>query len=113
MKKRVLLAAVVMGLTIALLAARGYAADATHDPNIQKRFEHQQKRINDGLASGQLTRDEAALVQDNLNRIMADEAQLKAAGKLTPKEKARIEHKLDMNSDMIYKEKHNAIRRID
>ncbi len=113
MKGRVSFAAVVMGLAIALLTVGAYAADALHDPGIQKRFEHQQKRIDQGIASGQLTKDEAALVQDNLNRIMADEARLKAAGKLTPKEKARLEHKLDLNSDMIYREKHNVIKRID
>jgi hypothetical protein len=113
MKKRVLLASIVMGLAIVLLAAGGYAADATHDPGIQKRFVNQQKRIDNGIASRQLTQEEAAIVQDNLNRIMADEAQLKAAGKLTPKEKARIEQKLDLNSEMIIREKHNAIRRLD
>jgi uncharacterized protein HemX len=113
MKKRVLLAAVVMGLAIALLAVGGYAGDPTHDPNIQKRFDKQQMRINDGVRTGKLTKDEAALVQDNLDRIKADEAQLKAAGKLTGKEKERINKKLDMNGKMISKEKQNAIKRIE
>ena len=113
MKKRALLAAVVMGLAIALLAVRGYAGDPTHDPKIQERFERQQMRIDQGVKTGTLTKDEAALVQDNLNKIKADEAQLKAAGKLTDKEKARIMKKLDLNSKMIMKEKHNAIRQIE
>lgn len=113
MKKRALLVAVVMGLAVVLLTAGVYAGDKTHDPNIQKRFESQQKRIDQGVASGQLTKDEAALVQDNLNRIMADEAKLKAAAQLTDKEKARINKKLDQNSDMITREKHNVIKRID
>jgi len=113
MKKRVILAAVAMAMAIALSAVGSYAADTTHDPNIQKRFEKQQMRIDEGVRTGKLTKDEAALVQDNLDRIKADEAQLKAAGKLTPKEKNRIEHKLDLNSKMIMKQKRNAIKHIE
>jgi polyhydroxyalkanoate synthesis regulator phasin len=82
-------------------------------PGIVERFEHQQKRIDDGVKKGSLTTEEAALVQDNLNRIKADEAKLKADGKLTPKEKESLNHKLDLNGQMIKKEKKNAIKHID
>jgi len=112
MKKRVL-AALIVGLTVVFLAAAGYAAKAVHDPDIQKRFDTQQKRIDAGVASGQLTKQEAALVQDNLNRIMAAEAKMKADGKLTPKDRSILEQKLNQNSLMISRERNNAIRRID
>lgn len=114
MKKRVLLTAVVMGMAIVLLVSRGYAAnDPSHDPKIVEMIENQQMRIDQGVKKGQLTKDEAALVQGNLDRIKADEAQLKAAGKLTEKEKTRIIKKLDQNSKMIHQERGNVIRQID
>jgi polyhydroxyalkanoate synthesis regulator phasin len=113
MKKRVFFAALMMGLVMALLTTGAYAADSTQDPAIQKRIENQQKRIDSGVASGQLTKQEAALVQDNLNRIKANEAKMKADGKLTPMEKTRLVQKLNRNELMIGHEKNNAIRRID
>jgi len=110
------LAVVMVGLPMVLFSAGAYASDPdhkTHDPKIVERFEHQQKRIDDGVKKGSLTTEEAALVQDNLNRIKAEEAKLKAAGQLTPKEKESLSHKLDLNSEMIKKEKKNAIRHIE
>jgi polyhydroxyalkanoate synthesis regulator phasin len=117
MKKQLSFLAVVMvGLPMVLFSAGAYASDPdhkTHDPKIVERFEHQQKRIDDGVKKGSLTTEEAALVQDNLNRIKAEEAKLKDAGQLTPKEKESLNHKLDLNSEMIKKEKQNVIRHID
>jgi polyhydroxyalkanoate synthesis regulator phasin len=119
MKKQLSFLAVVMvGLPMVLFSAGAYASDPdhnplTHDPKIVERFEHQQKRIDDGVKKGSLTTEEAALVQGNLDRIKADEEKLKAAGQLTPKEKERLEHKLDLNSEMIKKEKHNEIKHIE
>ena len=117
MKKQLSFLAVVMvGLPMVLFSAGAYASDPdhkTHDPKIVERFEHQQTRIDEGVKKGSLTTEEAALVQDNLNRIKADEEKLKAAGELTPKEKERLNHKLDLNSEMIKKEKKNVIKHID
>ena len=117
MKKHLFFLAIVMvGLPMVLFSAGAYAGDPnhkTHDPKIAERFEHQQKRIDEGIKTGSLTTEEAELVQDNLNRIKADEAKLKAAGQLTPKEKERLNHKLDLNGKMIKKEKKNTIRHIE
>ena len=119
MKKQLSFLAVVMvGLPMVLFSAGAYASDAdhnplTHDPKFMHRFEAQQNAIDDGVKKGLLTTEEAALVQDNLNRIKADEAKLKAAGQLTQKERERLGHKLDLNGVMINKEKTNEIRHID
>src|SRR5580765_354914 len=77
-----LLAVVIVGLPLVLFNAGAYASDPNYKPLVE-RFEHQQERIDDGVKKGSLTTEEAALVQDNLNRIKADEAKLKAAGQLT------------------------------
>jgi polyhydroxyalkanoate synthesis regulator phasin len=117
-KQQSFLAVVMVGLPLVLFSAGAYASDSdhnplTHDPKIVERFEHQQKRIDDGVKKGSLTTEEAAMVQDNLNRIKAEEAKLKAAAQLTPKAKESLKHKLDLNSEMIESEKKNVIRRID
>ena len=118
MKKQMSFLAVMVGLPMVLFSAGAYAADpvvkpVTHDPQIMERFANQQRRIDDGVKKGTLTKDEAALVQDNLNRIKDKEAKLAADGKLTPEEKKILNDKLDMNGEMIKSQKKNAIRRID
>jgi polyhydroxyalkanoate synthesis regulator phasin len=112
MKKKMVIAASAALIMFVLSVVAAYAGD-TRDPGIRGRIEEQQKRIDQGIASGSLTRQEADIVQDNLNRIRESEARMKADGRLTPRERARLEHMLDRNSKMIYKEKHNPIRRIE
>lgn len=112
MKKKIVVATSLALIVFVLSAVAAYAGN-TKDPKIRERIEEQQKRIDQGTASGSLTRQEADIVQDNLNRIRESEARMKADGKLTPRERKRLEHMLDRNSKMIYKEKHNPIRRIE
>ncbi len=112
MKKKMVITTSVALIVFVLSAIAAHAGN-TKDPGIRARIEEQQKRLDQGRASGQLTRREADIVQDNLNRIRESEARMKADGKLTPKERKRLENMLDRNSQMIYKEKHNPIRRIE
>ena len=112
MKKPLFVLLLIGGLVMVLLSGGTYAADPatnplTHDPKIQERFENQQKRIDAGVKAGSLTQAEAALVQDNLNRIKEEEAKLKAAGQLTPEAKKRLNQKLDLNSQKIKAGRHN------
>ena len=113
MKRQLTYLSVLVGLPLVLLGPGAFANDPSHDPKIVQRFERQQMRIDNGVKKGLLTKDEAALVQDNLNRIKAEEAKLKAAGQLTPKAKNSLHRKLDLNSKMIEKEKENVIKQID
>ena len=113
MKKQLSFIVVMMGLSIVLFSAGAYANDPAHDPGIVERFGKQQMRIDAGVKKGSLTKEEAAAVQDNLNRIKDEEAKLKAAGQLTVKAKESLNHKLDLNSKMIESEKKNTILRID
>jgi hypothetical protein len=87
-------------------------AGNTRDPGIRERIAEQQARIDEGISSGQLTRHEANILQDNLNWIKTEEARLKADGRLTPEERARLHRMLDKNSAMIYRKKHNPIVRL-
>ncbi|OGW25881.1 MAG: hypothetical protein A2X59_12970 [Nitrospirae bacterium GWC2_42_7] len=71
------------------------------------RIDNQQKRIDQGIASGELTRHEAGILQDNLNNISKRYEKMKSDGILTSKEQEKLEKKLDENSEMLYSKKHN------
>jgi len=76
---------------------------------IRERIGDQQKRIDQGIASGELTRQEAETLQDNLSWIKYEFARLTDDGKLTPGERSRIDCLLDRNNNMIVNKKHNPI----
>jgi hypothetical protein len=98
---------------IVILSAGSILAGNTYDPKIQERITKQQHRIDTGIASGSLTSREAEILQDNLNWVKSEETRLKADGKLNKRERERLHEMLDNNSDMIYKKKHNAIKRLN
>ena len=77
---------------------------------VDERFERQEKRIADGMKAGKLTQAEASALKDNLSYIKAEEARLKADGKLNDKEKDRLNKKLDQNSKMIEDKKNNPVK---
>jgi len=79
---------------------------------IPARIDTQQQRISQGIASGELTRNEADQLQDNLNYIRNDYSRMTADGRLTQGEIHRLERMLNQNSAMIQNKKHNAVRRL-
>jgi septal ring factor EnvC (AmiA/AmiB activator) len=80
---------------------------------IQSRIDDQQSRIRRGVSSRQLTRQEAAILQDNLNWIKKRLARLKADGRLSGADREQLERMLDDNGKMIIREKRDAaIRRL-
>lgn len=79
----------------------------------QTRIDQQQKRIDNGIRSGELTRKEAEIVQENLDKIKAAYSRMKADGRLSEKEQEKLDSKLDRNDKMIYDKKHNTIERFD
>ena len=102
MKRFGFLALIATGLLISTLSAG----------EIQRRQVRQQKRIGQGVKSGQLTAKETAKLERKevrLNRqIRRDRAD---GGGLSAKERARIDRKQDQLSREIYKEKHDAQHR--
>ena len=99
----------VIALTLALLP--GYAlaqtTDTTSTPRIDKRQENQEKRIEKGAQSGQLTDKEAKRLEKGQRRIQKMEDKAMADGKMTKKERKRIEHAQDEESKRIYRERHD------
>ena len=82
-------------------------------PTINQRENHQQDRIAQGVRSGQLTAGETARLEDRESAINHEVRADRAAngGKLTPQERARVNHQLNRTSRAIYRDKHNAARR--
>jgi hypothetical protein len=79
---------------------------------IPQRLANQQKNIDRGIKSKELTQQEAKLLQDNLNYIKNEEARLKAAGKLSDQEKSRLNILLDQNRAMIENKRDNPVKAI-
>jgi competence protein ComGF len=83
-----------------------------YQADIPERIANQQWRIDQGVASRELTRAEADVLQDNLNWIRDTFARMKADGRLNQRETDRLEEMLDQNSKMIFNKKHNPIRKV-
>ena len=75
--------------------------------DFQQRIQTQQQRINQGVQSGALTKNEASTLQGNLDYIRDAFARQKADGRLNLQEQQRLENMLNENSKMIRQEKHD------
>ena len=78
--------AVAVVFILMISVAFAYSED-THELGVQKRIAKQQKKINDGVVSGNLTAREARVLQENLNQVKNKEKKLHADGKLNSNEK--------------------------
>jgi uncharacterized membrane protein YebE (DUF533 family) len=76
-------------------------------PVINQRQANQQNRINQGVASGQLTGNEAARLQRGQARVDNMKANAKADGVVTRSERAQIKSAQNVQSNRIYNKKHN------
>lgn len=100
-------------LTIAALLISTLPAVALAQPStthIDQRQEMQQKRIEQGVQSGQLTSKEAANLEKGQAKVQKMENRATKDGTLTPKERARIEREQDKQDKKIYREKHDKQR---
>ena len=98
-------------LLIGALALPAFAQTTARDPaatpGIDKRQANQQRRIEEGVKSGQLTPREAARLEKGQARIQRMEDRAKADGVVTKQERARIEHAQNVESRKIAREKHD------
>jgi polyhydroxyalkanoate synthesis regulator phasin len=96
-----------------LIFTAGFAdARRADDEGIRGQIASQQRRIDRGVSSGELTRREARTLRDNLREIRAEHDRARADGVVTRKERRRIERHLEQNSEMIRMKKRNPVRRI-
>jgi len=72
---------------------------------------NQQKKIHQGVVSGELTPGEAAVLEREQRRIWRYKQEIWSDGELSPGEKARMHYQQDKANAHIYKKKHNDITR--
>ena len=85
-----------------------FAADNPRDPGVNARQRAQRKRINEGVRSGELTRDEAVKLRQEQRAIRTEKRAYKADGKVTAAERKDLHQDLNAASKDIYQEKHDA-----
>ena len=98
-------------LLLVLMMGAAPASGLDQSPSSTPRIDHrqavQQRRIDQGVASGELTRREAVRLQKEQARIQKAENRALADGRLTRKERAKIERLQDKASAHISAEKHD------
>ena len=105
--------AFIVGVGIFVAAAPVFAqtqASGTTDPGIQKRMQNQERRIDQGVKSGELTPIEAGRLEANQARIQQTEERMKSDGTLTGQERQKLSGMQDRTSDRIYQQKHDRQR---
>lgn len=95
--------------TIALLAIAlpTLAFAQTNTPRVDQRQANQERRIEQGVASGSLTPREANRLERGQQHVENMENRAKADGVVTPAERARLHQAQDVQSDRIYRQKHD------
>ena len=103
------LAFIVVGT---LLSGGALLAQETVTPKreaqVEGRAKHQQKRIAQGVQSGQLTPKETAHLEKQEGKLNKDIAKAEADGKITKKEQTKLNKEENKDSKKIAHKKHNA-----
>ena len=101
-------AVVAVSLALAGSAFAQTATDPAATPGIDKRQANQQRRIEQGAKSGQLTNREAARLEKREAKLQADKEKARADGKVTKKERVALHREANRDSRAIYRQKHDA-----
>jgi uncharacterized membrane protein YebE (DUF533 family) len=95
-------------VALGLLALNGVAfAQSNETPVLDKREKRQEARIEQGKESGQLNDKEAARLENREAKLKADEAAAKSDGKVTAKERKKLNKEANRDSKRIAKQKHD------
>ena len=105
MNMKALITTVALALSTAAMAQAPTSATAT--PRLDKREANQQQRIDQGVASGQLTAKETNNLDKREAKLAADEAAAKSDGKVTRAERRKLQHEANHTSKAIYRQKHD------
>jgi hypothetical protein len=89
----------------------GLTSTAAMAQSISDRVDFAHRRIEHGIRSGQLTREEAYRLKGEFHHILEDERRMAADGRLDHRERERLNHELDRLERHISHLKHNEERR--
>jgi hypothetical protein len=102
MKKLLILLPMLLLLGILSVSAQ------SETPVVDKRQRVQRARVREGVASGELTRPEAAKARHDQRRVRRTERRVKADGQVTDQERARLQHKQNKASRSLRRNKNDA-----
>ena len=100
MKTKMLAALLAAAITVPAFAQTG-------TPDIDQRQVNQERRIEQGVASGELTPRETRRLEAGQQHVQNMETRAKADGVVTRQERARIHQAQDVQSKRIYRQKHD------
>jgi hypothetical protein len=95
------------GLLIAALAFTSMAQAQDRTPVINHRLHNQERRINQGVRSGELTRNETRHLRGDERRIGEQKRMAMADGRMNSGERRHLRHEENRTSRAIYRDKHN------
>jgi hypothetical protein len=111
MKIQALIAALALTLGTLALAQSPAPAPTVKDPmatpGLDKREARQQQRIDQGVASGQLTAKETNRLDKRQAKLIAMETAAKSDGVVTPAERRKLQRQANKNSKAIHRQKHD------
>ena len=97
------------GTALALASLGAFAqAAAPSTPRVDARQTHQEKRIDKGVASGQLNEKEAARLEKQQGHVEKVEEKAKADGTVTKAERRHMTRAQNHASANIHQQKHDA-----
>ena len=97
----------ILASAIAALAFALPAAAQTATPRVDQRQANQERRIDQGVQSGQLNATEAARLDKGQAKVEKMEEKAKADGTVTKKEKGVLHHAQEKQGKRIYRQKHD------
>jgi polyhydroxyalkanoate synthesis regulator phasin len=83
------------------------AGAASKAPNMDAREKYQDKRIDKGVASGEISQHEAKRLKKEQRAIDRAQKRAEADGQVTDKERARIDRMQDKASKDIHRQRHD------
>ena len=95
------------GLLVAVLAITSVAQAQTPTPVINHRQPRQERRINQGVRSGELTRTEARHLRGDERRIGRQKRMAMADGRMSRRERRHLRREENRTSRAIRRDKHN------
>jgi hypothetical protein len=109
MKIQTLIAALALTVGASAFAQTPVAPkDPLATPKIDQRQVNQQKRIDQGVASGALTPKETANLEKREAKIASDKAAAQADGKVTKAERRKLKREENRASAAIKRQKHDG-----
>ena len=101
---------IVAAALLGAIAVPALAADAP--PRVERREARQERRIEQGERSGQLTRGETRRLDRGQRHVARMERRMGRDGRYTPRERARLNHAQNVQSRRIWRMKHNRRHRV-